>query len=446
VRFGAATAASFTVNSATSITAVSTPQAAGTVDVTVTTPGGTSAISAADQFTYAAPPTVTGVNPNAGPTGGGTSVTITGTNFSGATVVKFAAFTAASFTVNSATSITAVSPSHEAGTVDVTVTAPGGTSAISAADQFTYVAAPTVTGVIPNRGPTGGGTSVTISGTSFTGATAVQFGGVAATSFTVNSTTSIAAVSPAQAPGTVDLTVTAPGGTSAISAADQFTYSASEQPSVMLSPTSLNFGNQNVGTLSDAQTVTVTNNGNAPLTITLVDLIGPHATDFAIGLETCTAGPIAPSDTCVVPVTFSPITPGPRSATLRITNNAAGSPHTAGLGGTGVGPAVTLTPTSWDFGDQQKGTTSPPLTVTLRNKGNAPLNVLGVGLPGSPPNDFAVTAETCTAAPVTPDATCSISVNFSPTTTGLQRDTLTIDDDAFDTPQGLPVKGTGTSG
>src|SRR4029077_5901692 len=113
VSFGSNAAASFTVNSATQITATS-PAGIGTVDVTVTTPGGTSATSTADQFTYvpapALAPTVTNINPNTGPTSGGPSVTITGTNFSSAAAVRFGSNAAASFTVNSATQITATSP------------------------------------------------------------------------------------------------------------------------------------------------------------------------------------------------------------------------------------------------------------------------------------------------------------------------------------------------
>ena len=74
VKFGVTAAASFTVNSATQITATSPAGSAGAVDITVTTPGGTSATGAADQFTYVTPaPTVTGVAPNSGPTAGGTS-------------------------------------------------------------------------------------------------------------------------------------------------------------------------------------------------------------------------------------------------------------------------------------------------------------------------------------------------------------------------------------
>ena len=146
MKFGATAATTFTVNSATSITATSPAEAAGTVDVTVTTGGGTSATRApADQFTYTVPPrpTVTGVSPTTGPTTGGTSVTITGTNFTGATAVTFGATAATTFTVNSATSITATSPAEAAGTVDVTVTTPGAPhGATPAADQFTYVGVP----------------------------------------------------------------------------------------------------------------------------------------------------------------------------------------------------------------------------------------------------------------------------------------------------------------
>ena len=64
---------------------------------------------------------------------------------------------------------------------------------------------------------------MTITGTDFSGATAVTFGSTAAASFTVNSATSITAVSPAGT-GTVNITVTSPDGTSPVVVADQFTY------------------------------------------------------------------------------------------------------------------------------------------------------------------------------------------------------------------------------
>ncbi len=85
--------------------------------------------------------------------------------------------------------------------------------------------APSVTNLSPNTGSTAGGTPVTITGTNLAGASAVKFGATNATAFTVNSATSITATSPPGA-GTVEVTVTTPGGVSPASAADRFSYSA----------------------------------------------------------------------------------------------------------------------------------------------------------------------------------------------------------------------------
>ncbi len=114
VSFGGTPAASYTVDGDAQITATSPAHLAGTVDVSVTGPGGTSAISGADEFTFVATPTITSVSPTSGPDAGGTSVTITGTGLTGATDVSFGATAAASFTVDSDTQITATSPAHAA--------------------------------------------------------------------------------------------------------------------------------------------------------------------------------------------------------------------------------------------------------------------------------------------------------------------------------------------
>ena len=200
------------------ITAVS-PTGTGTVDVTVTTPEGTSPISEADEFIYG--PHIITVAPNRGPAGGGTSVTITGTDLAGVTAVKFGSANATSFKVNSSSSIAAVSP-EGTGTVDVTAVDPEASSEITAGDQFSYVPAPTVTGVSPPGGPEAGGTEVAITGTNFTEVTAVHFG-MTPVGFTVNSEGLITLDSPPGV-GAVDVTVTAFGGTSLTSFADQFSY------------------------------------------------------------------------------------------------------------------------------------------------------------------------------------------------------------------------------
>jgi IPT/TIG domain len=225
VRFGSTNATSFAVNSESSITAISPAETAGTVNVTVITPAGTSATSFADQFSYVAPPTVTKLKPNTGPVTGGITVTVTGTNFTGATAVKFGSTDASTFTVKSATSITAVAPAETAGTVDVRVTTSGGTSALSSKDHFKF--ALKVTGLSPNTGSAAGGTSVTVTGTGFAlgkTATAFKFGPIKATSVNCTSTTECTVVSPAHAVATVDVKATVNKVSSAKVLADRFTY------------------------------------------------------------------------------------------------------------------------------------------------------------------------------------------------------------------------------
>ncbi len=125
--------------------------------------------------------------------------------------------------VNSATSITATAPVGS-GTVNVTVTTSQGTSSDNSADLYTYEAPPTVSGVSPNSGTLTGGTTVTLSGTGFASDMPVDFGANAASSVTVNSSTSATVVSPQGSSnngGVVDVTVTTTNGTSPINGGDQ---------------------------------------------------------------------------------------------------------------------------------------------------------------------------------------------------------------------------------
>jgi hypothetical protein len=141
VDFGSTSATSFTVKSSKIILATSPPSAAGPVDVTVTSPAGTSAVSLSDRFTFG-PPTITALSPNGGPTAGGSTVTVTGTGFalgSTATTFKFATTYITSVQCTSITSCTIVLPAHKAGTVELRATVSKLTSPKDPpADQFSY--------------------------------------------------------------------------------------------------------------------------------------------------------------------------------------------------------------------------------------------------------------------------------------------------------------------
>lgn len=135
VMFGTNPATNVSVSGNT-VTATS-PSGTGTVDITVVTPGGTTATSSADQFVYSVP-TVTGVTPTGVGTAGGAPVIITGTNFTAATNVKFGTVAATVFIVVSSTMIYATTPAQSAATVHTTVINAAGTSATSSADEVTY--------------------------------------------------------------------------------------------------------------------------------------------------------------------------------------------------------------------------------------------------------------------------------------------------------------------
>jgi alpha-tubulin suppressor-like RCC1 family protein len=141
VSFGAIAAASFTVTSATSISAVAPAATSGNVEISVTTPFGTSAATPADLYKYAAP-TIASLSPSAGPHEGGTTVAVLGTGFApglGATVFKFGTAQASSVSCESTTSCTFVTPAKKPGSYDAAAIVAGLKSkANPPSDLFTF--------------------------------------------------------------------------------------------------------------------------------------------------------------------------------------------------------------------------------------------------------------------------------------------------------------------
>ncbi len=105
------------------------------------------------------------------------------------------------------------------------------------------------------------------------------------------------------------------------------------QPNVMLSPKSLTFATQKVGTTSAPQNITLTNNGGGTLTISNISVTGTNAGDFT-QTNNCPAT-LATMGTCTITVTFTPTATGSRTANVTITDNASSSPQNASLKGTG---------------------------------------------------------------------------------------------------------------
>lgn len=218
-------------------------------------------------------------------------------------------------------------------------------------------------------------------------------------------------------------------------------------PAASFSPSSLNLGSIDVGATSATQTTTLTNSGQAAMSITSISITGTNAGDFS-QTNTCPTGTntLAVGGSCVISVTFTPSAEGTRTAAVSVSDNAPGSPQAVSLSGTGLGPIATLTPTSLSFGSELIGSVTQPQTVSLANSGNADLHITSISLGGSDPGDFGMTT-TCPAngAALAAGSTCSISVTFAPTTSGGRTATVQISDDAPGSPQSLSLSGTGAT-
>ncbi len=215
------------------------------------------------------------------------------------------------------------------------------------------------------------------------------------------------------------------------------------------SPGSLTFGNEVINTVSAPQNVTLTNAGTGPLSITSIAITGANPSDFA---QANGCGSSLPAGTnCTIAVTFNPMATGSLSATLTVTdnaNNVSGSTQTVALSGTGLAaPAASLNPGSLSFGNQNLGTTSGALSVTLSNPGGASLNISSVALTGTNASEFAITANNCPAS-LAPSGSCVISATFTPAATGNQGASISITDNANNVSgsvQNVALTGTGVA-
>ncbi len=214
-------------------------------------------------------------------------------------------------------------------------------------------------------------------------------------------------------------------------------------PLVSLSATSLDFGNEGIHKISAPQYVTLTNTGDAALTI---NSIASSNSDYSQA-SNC---PLVPSTlvvngSCVISVRFKPSAVGSRSGSIRISDNASNSPQTIGLSGNGVTSNVTLSTSNVLFGVQLLGTTSGPKPVKLTNTSSTnPLKISSIVVGG----DFSL-ASTSSQCPstgsVAAGSSCYLAVRFSPMATGTRYGTLTINDSDPATPQIVGLSGLGTA-
>ena len=209
-------------------------------------------------------------------------------------------------------------------------------------------------------------------------------------------------------------------------------------PIVQLSTTSLNFGDQLLNTTSLVMQVTLTNNGNAPLTFDVgsfnVQLIrgdDPTGSPDFLENQNCTDTPdLQPGANCTINVFFSPQTTGAKTAVIKIIDNASDSPQYIDLAGNSILPDVTISPSSRaiDFGNVFFGSSAIQY-IYVTSSGVGPLIIASVVFsPPSPPGYFM--SNGCSGSYPSGNS-CTIAVTFTPTATTTFGASIVITDDAL---------------
>jgi hypothetical protein len=215
-------------------------------------------------------------------------------------------------------------------------------------------------------------------------------------------------------------------------------------PALAFLPASVNFSALSQGSTSSVRTVTATNSGNAPVVITSISVGGSNPADFSAPATTCIGVPLVPGASCTANETFTPSAVGIRQAALIFTDNASGSPQSIALTGTGIdsspsGPVLKFFPSSVTFPATTQGLASTPISVAITNTGTAPVHISNISAGGSSPAEFTNSIASCSAATVSPNASCTVNVTFSPVFSGPRSETLTVTDDAPSSPQVLNI-------
>ena len=195
----------------------------------------------------------------------------------------------------------------------------------------------------------------------------------------------------------------------------------------------LNFSNQMVNTVSAVQQVAFTNGTPLPMATPGIVVNGDFAASSNCGAT------IAPGAACSLNVTFVPAGTGALTGSVVLTDSASDSPQTINLAGNSIPPPpmVSLSAASLLFGNQVLDTASVARIITMTNISNVPLTLAIM-----PSGDF-TESDNC-GSNLAAGAACNFNVTFTPTAVGTRNGTITISDNAANSPQVISLTGTGS--
>jgi hypothetical protein len=236
------------------------------------------------------------------------------------------------------------------------------------------------------------------------------------------------------------------GGSDTFSNAFVTKISPQDAPSVELSPQQINFGNQPFQSPSNEIAVTLVNEGSSALSISSITSSG----DFQ-QTNTCGTSVAGGGGSCTIQIIFTPTSVGVRTNQIVITDNAGPLEATATqaitVTGNGVltGGSLLFSPNKLTFAAQTVGTTSPNQTASLINNGNQSITITNIIAPPG----YGETNNCGSNFPTVPASlnvgqSCTVTVNFTPTTTGTVVGSVSVNSNAV-TGGSLPMSGTGVA-
>jgi hypothetical protein len=218
---------------------------------------------------------------------------------------------------------------------------------------------------------------------------------------------------------------------------DSVALSGTGAQPVVVQPTDIPFGDQHVGTTSPTQPVTVTNNQGQAIT---VNVSNGNPADYNVNASDCAGHQLGGNgQACTILVAFSPTASGQQNGTLTVEG------QTVQLTGLGTAAVIAASPGSLAFGNQPLFTQSATRTVTVTNNGNESMTVGAPTLSGPGFDQFAISDGCQPVSPIPPGGHCSVTVQFTPSSTGAQDAALQVNSpNATNSPQPVQLHGTGT--
>lgn len=228
-------------------------------------------------------------------------------------------------------------------------------------------------------------------------------------------------------------------------------YRNSGMPDPISSPETVAFGNRNIGASGPTIEMIVANDetGKAAMTVSDITLGGDPHTGFSIVGTDCKDHPIPVRDFCTVEVGFTPTSAGDKTANLNIDGNMSSGSFTVPVTGTGVDPTpplqpgITVSPTSLDLGTTTVGSGSAAKSVTVRSTGGIALSMGSIESAGANPEQFPVSADSCSGKTLAVNSTCTVSVRFTPDSAGSKTAVLKVNNNAPTGNVPVQLKGTG---